>query len=468
MGQAARLFNGAAEQTLYRRIAPSEEQRAFLQEQWNRLADYLRPTLAAWGFPVTTWLQGSYKYGTLIRPVRLGESFDVDVGVYFSWDSAAPEARPAVGQLRDWVQSALSQFQHVTPAVKEVVDPAKERCSRAIYVQNFHIDTPVYHLDSVTDARRLACLSGQWEASDPKILYKWFRDIVALPQRDQLRRLIRYLKGWAAVAFVDAPESRPSSILLTVCASVAYRRMMDAGLTFADDDDALIALILKVYLSLREERRVENPVDHREDLNRIPDLAWQAFLVRLALLNDAAQSAAGAETEVDAALAWEGAFSFLMPFPEADEVEVVEPNTDLALMQVPDIDVEVYERKGGRLLARHRNEVPAVAQDRWLVFTIANRELLPNFADIAWTVRNAGDDADRLGDLGHTQRGIDLRSVEEHTSYLGKHFMDCVVRLNGSVFAMRRVPVLIASEPQKLIGQSARSWMRLRTRRGRR
>ena len=42
------------------------------------------------------------------------------------------------------------------------------------------------------------------------------------------------------------------------------------------------------------------------------------------MLRDAAQMASEAEDEAAAALAWAGAFSFLMPLPEADELEVVE------------------------------------------------------------------------------------------------------------------------------------------------
>lgn len=87
MGKASRLFNGQAEQTLYARVTPSAEQREFLQQQWNALADHLRAQLARHGYPISTWLQGSYKYGTLIKPVRLGEEYDVDLGLYFEWEA---------------------------------------------------------------------------------------------------------------------------------------------------------------------------------------------------------------------------------------------------------------------------------------------------------------------------------------------------------------------------------------------
>ena len=94
--------------------------------------------------------------------------------------------------------------------------------------------------------------------------------------------------------------------------------------------------------------------------------------------------------------------------------------------------------------------------------------MTPQYADIAWTVRNEGGEADHIGDLGHIQRGIGMHSAEEGTAYLGKHYMDCVIRLNGTVFAVRRVPVFIKPDQQKLLAQTQRAWMKLRTRRGRR
>jgi hypothetical protein len=468
MGQAARLFNGSAEQTLYGRLTPTTEQRQFLQDQWNAMADHLKAKLSEKGYPISTWLQGSYKYGTLIKPVHKGEEYDVDVGVYFCWDPNETWASPTAKQLRTWVQQELGEYQKGIAVLREVVDPAKERCSRAIYVQQFHIDTPTYHLNPATDIRRLACLSGTWENSDPKLLYKWFRDVVGSDNREQLRRLVRYLKGWAAVAFKDIPESRPSSILLTVTTTEAFSEMWGARLMGVADDDALIAIVGKLYERLNRDRKVFNPVDRSEDLNRISKDAWNTFLTRLAMLNDAALAADVAEDEASAALAWEGAFSFLMPFPETDEIEVVESFSEQALMQVPDIDINVYDCKDGNLLATYRNEVPSVQKDRWLVFNIANRHVVPKYADISWTVRNDGEEADKIGDLGHIQRGIGMCCAEEATSYLGKHYMDCVIRLNGTVFAVRRVPVYIKSAEEKLLAQAQRSWMKFRTRKGRR
>lgn len=468
MGQASRLFNGNAEQTLYSRITPTTEQREFLQTQWNALAEHLKADLASCGYPISTWLQGSYKYGTLIKPVHLGEEYDVDVGVYFEWDPEETEVAPTPGQLRQWVQREIHTYKETNDALKVVEEPAKERCSRAVYVKQFHIDTPTYHLNTDTEERRLACLSGKWEDSDPKALYKWFKNVVSGDDRDQLRRIIRYLKGWAAVAFVGAPESRPSSIVLTVAAAEAYEGMWLARFGGIADDDALIAVVKKLYERLNEDRKVLNPIDSDEDLNRIATEAWAPFLTRLNILHDAAISADEAEDEAGAAFAWSEALSFLMPLPEIDEVEVLETSSGRALMVLPEIQVQVFNTANEQLIATFMNEVPGVERNRKLIFTIMNPHVVPDFGVVEWTVRNDGADAEQLGDLGHAQGGIGLISTVEHTAYIGKHYMDCVVRCNGSVYAARRIPVNIKPSGQQLLAKARTSWTRLRSRRGRR
>jgi hypothetical protein len=443
MGKASNLFYGAGNHTLYRRITPTEEQMKFLQEQWNALAEHLKAMLYAdHGYTISTWIQGSYKFNTLIRPVHYGEEYDVDLGVYFEWKDDG-DAKPAPEQLRDWVQRELLAYKQSCPDVRHIEDPPKERCSRAVYTGQFHIDTPVYHLEPVKDRRRLACLSGKWEESDPKKIYKWFRDAVDKGDRDQLRRIIRYLKGWAAVAFEEAPDSRPSSIFLTVLATEVFKAEWFNRLGGIDDEDTLILVVKKMHDRLSENSEVKNPVDRSENLNRISKGNWDGFLSRLQALRDSAERAEDAIDEAAAALAWSEPFSFLMPLPYAKEVEVVDERSGRALMQLPEIEIEVFRRNPRLSTTRYKNEVPGVAKDCDLVFTITNPHIIPDYATIEWTVRNDGEESDILGDLGHRRIGIRLYSVEEHTAYAGLHYMDCVVRSNGQVYAVRRVPVQI-------------------------
>jgi hypothetical protein len=443
MGQASRLFNGSGDQTLIGRVTPTPDQREFLQEQWNNLAVHLRKTLDnRHGYTISTWLQGSYKYATLIKPVHSGERYDVDVGVYFEWDDEQ-DAEPTPKQLRDWVQAELLEYEKSCEELKNVEVPPKERCSRSSYIRQFHIDTPVYHLNTGTDVRRLACLSDKWEHSDPKKLYKWFKDAVSGDDRDQLRRLVRYLKAWAAVSFDDAPDSRPTSVFLTVVATQAYQDLWANRLLGLADDDALVAVIKKVHGRLFDDRKVANPVDTSEDLNRMSSEAWDGFLPRLAALQSITERADDAEDEASAALIWSEAFSFLMPLPETDQVEMVDESSGRAVMQLPEVEIKVFTGDPALLVATHRNEVPGVAKNCSLTFTIINPHVVPEYATVEWTVRNEGLEADQRSDLGHRSVGMRQLTAVEHTAYVGRHFMDCVIRLNGQVYAVRRVPVIV-------------------------
>lgn len=446
MGRASALFNGTGDQTLISRVSPTTPQREFLQTSWNDLAEYLKVSLKAkHGYPISTWLQGSYKYGTLIKPVHPGEEYDVDLGVYFEWGKGE-DIEPTAGQLRHWVQQDLIAYRDICADIRSVAKPPKERCSRASYEHQFHIDTPVYHLNSDTGKRQLACLTKGWEASDPKAFYKWFRDSRKGDEREQVRRLIRYLKAWAALSFDDIPESRPSSIFLTVLATEAYPEIGLALLFDVADDDALISIIRTMHGRLIQDRRVQNPATKgEENLNRMSDEAWAAFLPRLDALLDVADRAAEAADEGSAALIWSEAFSFLMPLPNVDEVELVDERTSRALMQLPEIDIVVYTGSGEhrRFMSSHRNQVAGVAKGCTMVFKIANPHIVPQFATVEWTVRNKGMEADASSDLGHRRVGLRLLHAEERTRYQGTHHMDCIVRVNGQVYAARRVPVTI-------------------------
>ena len=143
MGKASSLFNGNSDQTLIKRITPTQEQREFLQTQWNALADHLKAELYAdYGFPISTWLQGSYKFATLIRPVHIVEEYDVDVGIYFEWDDES-DSQPTPTQLRNWVQQELINYAAMVEDLKHIEAPPKERCSRAVYtntVSYTHLD----------------------------------------------------------------------------------------------------------------------------------------------------------------------------------------------------------------------------------------------------------------------------------------------------------------------------------------
>ena len=85
MGEAASYFhdaNDAEKQTLHKRVTPNDSQFDEQQVRWNALADFMVDDLKERsGYAIRTWLQGSYKFATQVRPVRMNEEFDIDLGI---------------------------------------------------------------------------------------------------------------------------------------------------------------------------------------------------------------------------------------------------------------------------------------------------------------------------------------------------------------------------------------------------
>ena len=81
-------------------------------KRWNALAEFLTEDLRERsGYHISTWLQGSYKFATQVRGARLGDEFDIDMGVYYQWKGDSEEGRHGPKELKDLVQKGLRAFQ---------------------------------------------------------------------------------------------------------------------------------------------------------------------------------------------------------------------------------------------------------------------------------------------------------------------------------------------------------------------
>ena len=319
MGAAVSLFfsaNDPDKQTLYRRITLSDEQFQGQQDRWNALADYLATDLKdRSGYPIRTWLQGSYKFATQIRPVRCTEEFDIDLGVYFQWEGSPQDGRHDAKTLKCFVQDSLQEYALDNADDVMEVTPPKPCCCRIRYKSSFHIDVPAYHLDAERDARSLATESGR-EDSDPKAIYIWFRDGFDDVTRAKVRRQIKYTKTWAALKFREN-SGRPSSTLLTVLVADAAKAV---GTSISGaDDDTLREILEKIVERLEADREVSNPVKKSENLARLSHAEMTAFIRHLKIFLDVAKRATEKDTELAAADIWQDAFEHLFPMPEVTE-----------------------------------------------------------------------------------------------------------------------------------------------------
>lgn len=449
MSCAARLFNSKSDQTLYSRITPSAEQFSTQQARWNDLRDFLRSRLKEdTSYPMSSWLQGSYKFDTQIRPWAAGAQFDIDLGMYFEWAGEDEAADYEPEGFKQFVQNALLDYGDDEDNDATGVDDPRERCCRISFKPDFHIDVPCYHLDRGADRRALATETNGWEASDPKAIYKWFNGLFDDANgRAMLRRMVCYLKMWAALKIEEA--SRPSSIMLTVLVGEELQKLDSPGVS--DDDDILEMIITAVVNRLDGDIEVLNPADPHEDLNRLDADAADALISRLRDFEDIARRANAMATEANAAEIWTEAFEHFFPMPEdmedeegdADGTHVDAKSAASTALLVyefdPEIRVRAVSKDNANYVKEGLNSLPTIVKNCSLRFELTNANQLPPGAAVRWTVRNRGHEAWNKNDIGHYSG--DAYVADEHSAYNGNHAMDLTVYQYGRIIGRRRVEI---------------------------
>lgn len=444
MGLAASLFYSTVEpeKCLDWRIRPSDDQFEAQRARWNDLADVLLSDLKTRsGFPTSSWLQGSYKFGTQVRPASSGQEFDIDLGVYFRWDGQPEDGGWSPVELKDFVQDSLIAYAQDATNDAEGVSEPKPRCSRIHFNDDFHIDVPCYHLDAKRDARALAVNDDSWENSDPKAIYKWWKDTIDDAARPRIRRIVRYLKMSAALHFGEG-KTPPSSILLTVLAARAFDELDPS--TIEGDDDLLRAVLAGMKARLDGSLKVSNPANTAENLNRLNDEANAFFVGWVATFLDIADRATASKSKAAAAEIWAEAFGHFIEIPDEDDETILLEKAFKAptVSFVPEVVVTATSKSSPRTWTGI-NAIGPVPKNCSIEFALSNALQLPTGAVVSWTVRNGGKAAERENDLGHySGEGL---STTESSAYPGRHYVDVAVKVNGALIGRRRVPVDVSS-----------------------
>lgn len=177
--------------------------------------------------------QGSFVMDTIITPKD--DDFDLDDGIYFL-GTLDRDTRPSTENFHEWVVYAVGKDENYGT----VED--KDTCVRVSYKkEKFHIDLPIYYADNI-DNPDLAHKVDGWILSNPIEFIDWFEQKVHsgfqkafllesrmfteyekwttdIRKKDaQLRRVVRYLKGWGDNLRGDMPPG----IVLTILAAENY------------------------------------------------------------------------------------------------------------------------------------------------------------------------------------------------------------------------------------------------------
>lgn len=454
--------NNADRQTLHRRIRPSQSQFDEQQDRWNSLRDYLLPKIQEKsGHSIRSWLQGSYKFGTQIRPVRTGEEFDIDLGIYYCWAGQDGEGNFGPADFQTFVQEALRDFKAENDDVLRVAEPPKDRCCRVHFEGDFHIDVPAYHLDEEEDRRALATRNDEWEASDPKAIYVWFVAQFDDYQRDRVRRIIRYFKACATLKFNS--DGRPSSVLLTILAANAVSRLGND--LPGPEDEAFRDAIAEMLEEVATGQDVRNPADDTENLSaRMDANQWSEFERKLRELLSVADRAVACENEIEACIEWSIPFEYLFPLPEPEEIE--KGLTGLpAVITLPEVAAHAVSRDNRNMTYNGTNGIGPIPKNCNITFRVTNTHTMPSGTRYLWVVRNEGKEAEHLNDLGHTAGMGTVASNKERSAYVGTHYMDCTAVIPGRAPAIRRVKVEIRGTRAPKRHRPKPAYVRLRGRR---
>lgn len=250
------------------------------------------------------FIQGSFRYGTMIRPYHKDKAGDYDIDAVVRYDGDMKNNLP--GNVKKKLGNTLSS----SPYGKFLDKKEGRRCWTLNYEElndsnekvDFHIDLlpcvdkePGSEIIAFTDK---IDLEYTWEISDPKGYAEWFENINKkryneyitagikrvyekyssefdsieevsdMHVRTPLQAVIQILKRHRDVMFVDNPEDKPISMIITTCVSNIVNR---DSYTYNNTYDLLNRTLEqlqsnKEYYKVNGKWNIPNPVNKEENL----------------------------------------------------------------------------------------------------------------------------------------------------------------------------------------------------------
>jgi len=220
----------------------------------NDARESARSTIKEWfkkhkpDYPISFWIQGSHKNHLNIRTEN--DDCDQDDGIYIDRD---PDNSVDGTTLQAWIVEALTGS---TAADVE----HRSRCVRNFYspynLGSFHIDYPSYYKTDEMPNPKLTVKNKKNEESDPKEFTNWLEN--ETDDRGQLRRIIRFLKGWCS--FKSSEHDMLNGLTLTVLVCKHYEPVDDR------DDEAVYLTLEKIQAELNDSWECLMPSVPYDDL----------------------------------------------------------------------------------------------------------------------------------------------------------------------------------------------------------
>ena len=269
--------------------------------------------------------QGSYAMNTTILPSS-GE-YDVDDGVYIF---GKEEDRPTTATAHNWIVKAVENRTN-----QNTID--KNTCVRVQYAAQYHIDLPIYY--KITDSNNeyfydskdipeLAHKNKNWIESDPYAFKLWF--LGKASGKDQLKRIVRYLKAWTDY---KSSLKLPSGLVLTILAANHY-------VEDSRDDKSFLKTLEEIQKDIDDTRFFTSYVCKRPTVDKTENLldkyssntAKTNFLEALNNLIVSGRQAIETSSKKDACAKWQKHLGNRFPC-----ANIIEDDKDLAkAFSIPD------------------------------------------------------------------------------------------------------------------------------------
>ena len=192
-----------------------------LRDKRNLIVNNLRDGLDKLAFfhKFKYFSQGSYDLATGVESLP-GQDYDIDVGIIFDFSKIS--YKPV--EIKNLVHNALNTGSRTV----EIKRPCVRVQYHLNFEKSFHVDLAIYSTDldlygnEVNHIAKGLIGSSEdkkiWELSEPfklkELLKAKFSDS---SDRDQFRRVIRYLKRWKDYNFSSTVAGKPTGIALTSC-----------------------------------------------------------------------------------------------------------------------------------------------------------------------------------------------------------------------------------------------------------
>lgn len=397
-----------------------------------------------------TCVQGSMAMSTVVQ--NEDGDYDIDVAVVFDKSVLGDKGAQAT---RNLVANALKRKTKQFNAEPEV----KTSCVRIKYEDGYHIDFAVYrrHYDSGNECWIYEHAGSDWSVRELKGLTEWFKS-QNNDSDGKLRKVIRLSKMFCKSR--KSWKNMPSGLLQTVLCDEKLQQ------SYERIDELFYYTMQEIVNRLETSTSVEAPVDDGRDLTpRDIDCKrmtnWKNRLK--SKLEDLKVLFSDECTKDDAIQAWYGFFNHDYWGGQVT-VEKSYAVASVSKSVFSFFDGEQYIEEMYPMQLVYKCDVSCkVSGDGWRLKPIGEflsiwRHYLPhNFEircemeytncpwpyKILWKVKNVGPEAERKNIIRGEikERG---RTIVEHTSFFGNHYIECYIVKDGLCVARKRIEIPIA------------------------